>query len=387
MLLTNATVFTGDALLPDQAVRIEADRITAVAPGLIPEPGEPTHDLTGCTLAPGLVDLQLYGGSHEFLNETPTADTVRHIYRTHVQNGTTSMVPTLYSTTHVVNLRAIEAVRTVRAENPLGVLGLHLEGPYLNPVRRGAHSATLVRPPDMAELTEIFERGAGLLPLMTIAPERFSAADYQTLTDLIAHQPTDRRTRLSLGHSDATYAEATHFFDNGVGLVTHLYNAQRPFESREPGVVGAVLDHETVRASLIADGFHCAPAAIRLAYHVLGPTRLFLISDASFAHPPRPDFALGDFIIRYDHGRYLNQENKLAGSSITLLDAVRVCVQQADLPLTDALRMATVTPAEAIGMGDVLGRIGAGRVANLVAFGPDFGVRAVLANGVFVGMS
>ncbi len=387
MLLTNATVFIGESLLPAYSVRIDADRITAIGPDLTPNPDESTLDLTGCTLAPGLVDLQLYGGYQQFLNETPTADTVRHIYETHRRAGTTSLVPTLYSTSHVVNLQAAEAVRTVRAEEPLGVLGLHVEGPYLNPVRRGAHSAAQVRPPEAAELTDLFEKTGDVLTLLTIAPEIFTADQFQTLTTLLAAQPAYRRTRLSLGHSDATYAQATASFDAGVGLVTHLYNAQRPFESREPGVVGAVLDHGSVRASLIADGFHCAPAAIRLAYRMLGPNRLFLISDASFANPPRPNFAFGDFIIRYDRGRYLNQEDKLAGSSITLLEAVAVAVQQAGLPLADVLRMATTTPAESIGMSHAIGRIDVGRVANLVAFGTDFGVRAVFTNGQRVGMS
>ncbi len=387
MLLTHATVFASDnTLLPNSAVRIDGDRITAVGPDLIPYPDEHILDLTGCTLAPGLVDLQLYGGSQEFLNETPTPETVRHIYHTHRRNGTTSVVPTLYSTSHTVNLQAAEAVRTVRADDPLAVLGLHVEGPYLNPIRRGAHSAAQVRPPAEAELIDLFRRGGDVIRLLTIAPEIFSPSQFQMLLGLLNHQAVDQRTRLSLGHSDATYAEATKAFNNGIGLVTHLYNAQRPFESREPGVVGAVLDHPSVRASIIADGFHSAPAAIRLAYRMLGPDRLFMISDASFAYPPRPDFALNDFIIRYDQGRYLNQENKLAGSSITLLEAVRVAVQQAGLPLADVLRMATTTPADVIGMSDQLGRIAPGRIANLVAFDADFTVRTVLTNGQFVDM-
>jgi N-acetylglucosamine-6-phosphate deacetylase len=385
MLLQHATVFTGDTLLPNTSVRLDNQFVIDIGSNLTPAPGEPTFDLSGQYLAPGLVDLQVYGGSWQFLNETPTPETVRHIYETHRQNGTTSVVPTLYSTSHAVNLRGIDAVRTVQAEQPMGVLGLHIEGPYINPVRRGAHSPLAVRPPAEAELTELFARGHDMIRLLTIAPEVFRPDQFQVLTRLLDQQPANRRTRLSLGHSDATYAQAMTAFDNGISLATHLYNAMRPFESREPGVVGAIFDHATVRASLIADGFHSAPAAMRLAHRQLHrpgvSERLFLISDASFAHPPRPDFALGDFIIRYEDGRYLNQENKLAGSSITLLEAVRVCVQQAGLPLADALRMASTLPAEIVGYGDRLGRIAPGYVANLVAFDHNFSVGAVWTDG------
>ena len=340
MLFTNATVFTGSDFLPNTTVRVADGLITNVLTGEINESN--SLDFQGDYLIPGLVDLQLYGGSWQFLNQIPTPDTVRHIHDTHRQNGTTSVMPTLYSTSHGVILQAIEAVREVMHERPGGILGLHVEGPYINPIRRGAHSPKSVRPPDERELTELVDRGADVIKLLTIAPELFSPAQLDWLKQAAS------QTLLSLGHSNANYAEATAAFDTRISLVTHLYNAQRGFESREPGVVGAVFDHPSVRASLIADGFHCAPMAIRLAYKLLGPARLFLISDASFAHPPRPVFDFEDFQIRYDAGRYLNQEGKLAGSSVTLLEAVRVCVEQAGLPLADALRMATQTPADVI---------------------------------------
>ncbi len=376
--LHNATVLTADGWLPGASVTVADGLIQAVrtTEQAVTSDNE-SVDFQQDYLIPGLVDLQLYGGSAQFLNQTPTPDTVRHIHDTHVQNGTTSAMPTLYSTSHRVILQAIEAVREVMLDRHSGILGLHVEGPYLNPIRRGAHSPNYVRQPDERELTELFGRGADVIKLLTIAPEIFS----QERLDWLKRAAP--QTRLSLGHSNATYAEATEAFYNGVGLVTHLYNAQRGFESREPGVVGAVLDHPTVRASIIADGFHCAPMAIRLAYKLLGPERLFLISDASFANPPRPVFDFEDFQIRYDAGRYLNQEGKLAGSSITLLDAVKVCVEQAGLPLADALRMATQTPADIIGRPD-LGRIEPGCVANLVRLDKSLMVRGVWQNGVRV---
>jgi N-acetylglucosamine-6-phosphate deacetylase len=372
MVFANATVFTGSEFLTDASLEIANGLITGF---LTEETIDPdVLDLAGDYLIPGLVDLQLYGGSWQFMNETPTPETVRHVHDTHLQDGTTSVMPTLYSASHGVILQAIEAVRAVMQERPGGVLGLHVEGPYLNPVRRGAHSPNLVRNPDKQELAELFTIGADVIKLMTIAPEIFAPEMLDWLQEI------GPDTFFSLGHSNATYAEAMAAFDNGIDLVTHLYNAQRGFESREPGVVGAVFDHPTAQASLIADGFHCAPAAIRLAHRVLGPERLFLISDASFANPPRPAFDLDDFQIRYDNGRYLNQEGKLAGSSITLLEAVRVCVYQAGLPLADALKMATQTPANVIARSD-LGRIEPGCVANLVWLDKSLAVKGVWLNG------
>ncbi len=374
VLFTNATVFTGSDVLSGASVRIANGRIQEVLIGPVNEPN--AVDLQNQWLVPGFVDLQLYGGSDHYLNEEPTADTVRHIYETHRQNGTTSVMPTLYSTSHTTILSAIEAVKTVRLTNPLGVLGLHVEGPYLNPIRRGAHSQRYVRQPNESEIRELLAAGRDVIRIMTIAPECFTTEQIGWFRE--------SGWLLSAGHTDATYQQATAAFnavdetgEPAIGLVTHLYNAMRGFESREPGVVGAVFDHSTVKASLIADGFHCDPVAIRLAHRLL-PGRLFLISDATFAHPPRPSLAFEDFIIEYHDGRYTNQEGKLAGSSITLLDAVKVCIEKAGLAPEDAFRMATTLPAEIIGMGDQLGRILPGYVANLVVLDRALTVQQVV---------
>ena len=390
MIFTNATVFTGTDFLSNATVYVQDGRILAVDTGTFQREDsnetaqDEVVDLAGDYLVPGFVDLQLYGGSEAFLNESPTAETVRHIYETHLQNGTTSVLPTLYSTSHAVILQAIEAVREARLENPLGVLGLHVEGPYINPAKRGAHSLHYVRQPNEDELDELFERGEDVIRMITIAPEVFSEME---LLHIQTYKPEN--CRLSLGHSQATYEEATSFFTAGIPLVTHLYNAMRGFESREPGIVGAVFDHSTVRASLIADGFHCDPVAIRMAHRLMGD-RLFLISDATFANPlglPKASLDFEDFIIRYDippqqygsrgNGRYTNQEGKLAGSAITLLDAIRVCVNQARLPLLDTLRMATTIPAEVIGLGNELGKVQAGYVANLVRLDASLSLKGI----------
>ncbi|WP_266363502.1 N-acetylglucosamine-6-phosphate deacetylase [Tellurirhabdus rosea] len=373
LILTNATVFTGTEVLPDTTVRVSEGRIESVEPTDRNGSGDAAHtiyDLRGRWLVPGLVDLQLYGGSEQFLNGHPTAGTVRHILDTHRRNGTTTVLPTLYSTSYDVIDKAIRAVREVRAEHPLGVPGLHVEGPYVNPEKRGAHSLSYVRPPDARELNDLLTAGRDVIKILTIAPEVFTPEQLQWL----------QRTPfiLSAGHTNATYRQATEAFDNGIPLATHLYNAMRGFESREPGTAGAILDHPTVRASIVVDGFHCDFAAVRLAHRLLGD-RLFLISDAIFANPPRPALDFEDFVIRYHEGRYTNQEGKLAGSSITLLDAVRNGIRHVGLKPEEALRMASTVPAEIIGLGDQLGKIAPGYVANLVVLDEEWRCREVFA--------
>lgn len=389
LLFQNAAVFLGDRFLTGASVHVANGRIQAISDqsSETAPAGATVIDLAGDYLIPGLIDLQLYGGSQLFLNEIPTPDTVRHIFDTHNRNGTTTLLPTIHSTSLDVMQQAIDAVAVVRAENPLGVPGIHVEGPYFNPVKRGAHSAAFVRVPDEAELTTLFSRNADVIRILTLAPEIMPP---ERLAQLFALKHPN--TRLSLGHSNATYRQATDALNTGqIPLATHLYNAMRGFESREPGVVGAIFDHPTVCTSLVADGYHCDPATIRIAHRILGD-RLFLISDALFAAPPgvdspgvegpRPTFKLGEFVVHYatdprGPGRYMNDEGKLAGSALTLIDCVRVCVEKARLPLVDALRMATSIPADVAGLGDQIGRIQIGHAARLVRLDKSLTVQGV----------
>jgi N-acetylglucosamine-6-phosphate deacetylase len=385
----NATVFTGNDWLTGASVGIDNGRIQTLSTTTTEGTDETDTviDLNGDYLIPGLIDLQLYGGSHWFLNEQPTPDTVRHIYDTHARNGTTTLLPTIHSTSLDVMRQAMAAVQTVRAENPFGVPGLHIEGPYFNPIKRGAHSMAYVRTPADGELESLFSTNADAIRILTLAPEILTPDQLETIGRL-----KHSHTLLSLGHSNATYQQATDALNTGlIPLATHLYNAMRGFESREPGVVGAIFDHPGVRVSVIADGYHCNPATIRIAHKVLGD-RLFLISDALFANPPRPEFTLGQFVVHYESdaagqgpGCYVNDEGKLAGSAITLLDCVRVCVDQVGLSLTDALRMASSIPAEIIGMGDELGAIEPGYVANLVRLDKSLRLKNVWASGQMIG--
>ncbi len=374
----NATVFTGEEWLTGASVRVSNGRIEGISTDNTQSADATTIDLNGDYLIPGLVDLQLYGGSDLFLNDQPTPETVRHIYDSHARNGTTTLLPTIHSTSLEIMQQSMKAVATVRDENPFGVPGIHVEGPYFNPIKRGAHSTAYVRTPAEGELETLFSTNADVIRILTLAPEILTDNQLATINRL-----KHANTLLSLGHSNATYEQATAAFNEGIPLATHLYNAMRGFESREPGVVGAVFDHPAVRASIIADSYHCNPTTIRIAYRLLGE-RLFLISDALFANPPRPNFELGQFVVHFEPdgegsgpGRYVNNEGNLAGSAITLIDCVKIAVEQAGIPLINALRMASTIPAQIIGLGDQLGRIQPGYVANLARLDKSLTVKQV----------
>jgi N-acetylglucosamine-6-phosphate deacetylase len=360
--LGNATLFTGDAVERGKVLWVEQGTIWAVCtPADLPD-RVPVLDLHGAWLLPGLVDVQLYGGSTGFFTRDLSLESLENMVLTHRSEGTTTLLPTLFSTSRERILRAMEVVREYQAQGRQGVAGLHVEGPFINPVKRGAHSAAMVRPPTREELQELISRGRDVVKIMTIAPECFDSA----LLDLLRGSGW----AIAAGHTHATYAELNAFFDQGFSLVTHLYNAMRPLESRDPGAVGTVFDRPDVHASIIVDGYHCDYAAVRIAKKLMGE-RLFLISDATFAKYAGTRLEFEGFTLNYDGYRFLNDEGKLAGSAITLLDAVRNCVQRVGIAPDEAFRMATAYPARHLNLHNKLGYLRPGYRADLLALVPD----------------
>ena len=368
VILTNATIFTGEVVLHDHALWLEAGKIRAVLSVDEVPASVPTRNMNGAWLVPGFVDFQLYGGSTGFLTQDGSVESLTNMYQTHVQDGTTTIVPTVYSTTKERILAAVEAIRQYWTLGLPGVAGLHVEGPFISQAKRGAHSDKMVRPPSREELTELIEKGSGIIKVMTIAPECFD----DSLLELL--QTTD--WAIAAGHTNATSTQMTAFFDKGFHLATHLYNAMRPMESRELGVVGTIFDRPDVHVSLIADGYHCDFGAIRIAKKLLGE-RLFLISDATFAKYEGTRFEFEGFVTNYDGERFTNDQGLLAGSCITLLDAVRICIQKVGIPPEETFRMASTYPARQLGMDERLGYLKPGYVANIVALTPDLAVQEV----------
>ncbi len=354
----NGRVLSERGFEPDLCVIVEDGHIVAVLPGPAPE-GAQQVDLQGRYLAPGFIDTQVNGGGDVLFNDAPTIEGLRAIARAHRRFGTTGLLPTLISDEVPVMLRAIAAVREAIAAGVPGILGIHLEGPYLAPARKGVHDPGKFHTPNEDELDRIASLDNGKT-LLTLAPERFEDA---TLRALAA-----RGVLLSAGHTAADYDRLRSAFANGVRGVTHLFNAMLPLGSREPGGVGACIDDPDSWCGVIADGEHVHDASLRIAIAAKPRGKIMLVTDAM---PPvggeREDFSLYGQPMTCRDGRCTTAEGALAGSGLDMATAVRNCVRRLGLPLAEACRMASTYPAEFLGLGQELGRIAPGYRADLVA--------------------
>ncbi|MGI4883597.1 MAG: N-acetylglucosamine-6-phosphate deacetylase [Janthinobacterium lividum] len=365
-LLTNCTVHTGRAVLPHHAVLIDGELIAAVLPAVEAPADVPRHDLGGANLCPGFVDLQLYGGGSILFSVEPTAAALADLRAHTLRHGTTSFLPTMPTNAPALVQAAVAAVRTAQPTTP-GLLGLHLEGPYLNPAKKGAHRAEFIQRPAPGPLAALLAASAGVLRLMTLAPE-------MAAPDAVA-QLRAAGVVCSAGHSDATFAQGQAAFrGGGFAAATHLFNAMSGLLHRAPGLVGAVLDDAAAAASVVADGVHVDYAAVRIAHKIMGE-RLFLITDAV------NESTHGAYQFRRQADHFVDANGTLAGSALTMLTAVRNCVQRVGIALPEALRMASLYPARVLGLANHLGLIEPGYRADLCAFDHEFNAGATVLHG------
>ncbi|MFT3974220.1 MAG: N-acetylglucosamine-6-phosphate deacetylase [Amaricoccus sp.] len=372
-----AAIFDGDRLHATAALVVEDGRVAAIVPPDEAPRGERVL-LAGGTLAPGFIDLQVNGGGGLLLNDAPTLDGIRAICATHARLGTLGLLPTLITDTPETTRAAIAAgIAAAEAEVP-GFLGLHLEGPHLDPRRKGAHDGRLIRPMTADDL-DTLRAAAARLPalLVTVAPE---AVDPQQVAALAAAGAI-----VSLGHSDTPAAGAQASFGAGARLVTHIFNAMSQFGSRAPGLAGAALDSGEVRAGLIADGIHVDPLTIRVALAAKpGADTVFVVTDAmAVAGTDATCFTLNGRTIHRRDGRLTLADGTLAGADVDMAGALRVLTGAVGLTLGQALRMATVAPALALGRPD-LGRLGPGSPADLVHLDAGLGLTGVWRGGTRV---
>ncbi len=354
-------VFDGAALHRDSAVVIEGTDVVAIELRNNLPPGLPVRTVhSGAWLAPGFIDTQVNGGGDVLFNDEPTVEGIAAIAAAHRRFGTTALLPTLISDTPEISAKAIAAVAAAHATMP-SVLGIHLEGPFLSPERPGVHNPRALRRPEADDLKMITRGGHGVT-LVTLAPEQAPAG---FINELAAAS-----VRVALGHSVATYAQTRAAMAEGLTGFTHLFNAMRPLTSREPGPIAAALESPSVWFGMIVDGIHVDPAMLRLALR--GLAQPVLVTDAM---PPvggaRQGFSLYGDAIAVRDGRCLRADGTLAGSVLDMAGAVRNCVDQLGIPLTDALRFASSNPANFLGLGGRLGRLAPGYRADLVAFDPD----------------
>ena len=372
--LSNCKIYTGSDVLTDHAVVIENELIKKVCPiSELPE-GIEVRDLNGANLSPGFIDLQLNGCGGVMLNDEITADTMQIMHKANLKSGCTSFLPTLITSSDEDMRAVITAAREYHNQYQNQSLGLHLEGPYLNVAKKGIHSVDHIRKSD-SEMIELICENNDLVAKVTLAPELNDQEHIERLRKA--------GVVVSIGHTNATYAEARQGFESGITFATHLFNAMTPMVGREPGVVGAIYDTPEVYAGIIADGFHVDYANIRIAHKIKGE-KLVLVTDATA--PAGADMEYFIFVgkkVYYRDGKCVDENGTLGGSALTMIEAVQNTVEHAGIALDEALRMATLYPATAIGVESKLGRIKKGMVANLAVFDRDFNVKATVVNGQY----
>lgn len=355
-----ATVLTNARLLVDGAIRdgldvaVEGGTIVAVGAGLAGE----TLDLGGGLLAPGFIDTQVNGGGGVLFNDEPTPEGIAAIGAAHRRFGTTGFLPTLISDDLDVIARAIDATAEAIARGVPGVLGLHIEGPFLNAARKGVHDASKFRTLDDAAV-ELLSRPTDGVTLVTLAPE---TTDPATISALAA-----RGVVIAAGHTDATYAQTKAALEAGVTGFTHLFNAMSPLSHRAPGAVGAALESRTAWCGLIVDGLHVDPVVLKLALRCRPLDRFMLVTDAmpGVGHD-QSWFTLQGKRIEVRDGVCVDPNGTLAGSHLDMAGAVRNAMAMMDLTEVEALEMAAASPAAFLGMADRRGRIAPGQAADLV---------------------
>jgi N-acetylglucosamine-6-phosphate deacetylase len=353
-------LFDGETMLGPSMLEIREGRIVAVHPPETAAGDVPVTVLPKDTvLAPGFIDTQVNGGGGVLLNDDPSARGIRAIAAAHRRFGTTGLLPTLITDSPETMTSLLAAAES--GHGVPGVLGFHLEGPFLNPARKGIHPLAHIREISPSDVMALCQLGALGSSLVTLAPECVPPAIVRALVAA--------GLRISIGHSAATGEQARAALDDGATGVTHLFNAMSQMTAREPGIVGAALALDALYAGIICDGLHVDPLALKAAFRAKGRERLMLVTDAMpLVGTDATSFQLQGRTIKLADKRLTDDAGTLAGAHLTMFDAVRNAVRMMDIPLEDALRMASTTPADFLGVGHARGRLAPGYRADLVAF-------------------
>jgi N-acetylglucosamine-6-phosphate deacetylase len=344
-------LFTGDSWLQDHAVVTEDGIIKDILPvSSLPKNNAP-EDFPGCFLAPAFMDIQIYGAHKKLFAVYPDPDSLRELNEYCRNGGAAFCMPTAATNTREVFYKCIDAIRLYWKQGGEGVLGFHIEGPWINPKKKGAHIESIIHSPTIREVEELLAYGKDVIKIITLAPEVCSP---EIINLILSHDIV-----ISAGHSNATYNQAMDGFNNGIKTVTHLYNAMSPLQHREPGLVGATFNNENVMSSVIPDGHHVDYAAIRIAKKIMGK-RLFVITDAVTETNE-------GYYQHYLAGDKYESAGILSGSALTMNKAVQNLVNHVDIELDEALRMCSLYPARVLKMENELGRIKANQKAKMVA--------------------
>ena len=345
-------LFTGSEWLNDLVIHIVNDMVV----GIDQKGFDANH--ASPFIIPALIDLQLYGAGGKLLSEFPEKETIEKIYQYCIESGTGFFQPTIASQSMDIIYASIDAVKTYQAAGGKGCIGLHLEGPWINVGKKGAHDVSVIQVPDIEEVISVLAYGKDIISMITLAPEVCTPEIIKTIQDA--------GVVVSAGHTNASYETAMQFFDDGIPVATHLFNAMSAFQHRAPGVVGALFNHPTAMSSIVADGYHVDFSAIRIAKKIMGD-RLFCITDAvtSSSTGLYQHALVGD---RYESA------GTLSGSALTQLKSIQNLVEQVGIPLDEAIKMCSVYPAKVMQNKNITGSIEINKKANLLCLSVELAI-------------
>jgi N-acetylglucosamine-6-phosphate deacetylase len=345
-------LFTGSEWLNDVVLHIENDLVIEIN-----QKGFDAHNAIPFII-PALIDLQLYGADEKLLSEFPEKETIEKIHQYCIESGVAFFQPTIASQSMDIIYASIDAVKAYQSLGGKGCIGLHIEGPWIHTSKKGAHDASVIHMPNLEEVESILAYGNGVIGMITLAPEICTPEIIKTIQDA--------GVVVSAGHTNASYENAMQFFNDGITVATHLFNAMSPFQHRAPGVVGALFDHPTAMSSIVADGYHVDYAAIRVAKKIMGD-RLFCITDAVTT----TNTGL------YQHtlvGEKYESAGTLSGSALTQLKSIKNLVEQVDIPLDEAIKMCSVYPAKVMQNKNITGKIEINKKANLLFLSAELAI-------------
>ena len=370
--LIGAQLFSGKEFFDNRALLIDGENIIDIINEHdIPKNFE-IQKLNGGILSPGFIDLQVNGGGGKLFNNSPDKESLNAIIEAHQHFGTTSIMPTVISDSLNVLKRCTTTI-SEEIENNKSLLGVHIEGPFFNVKYRGVHQKQYINTIN-SDYLNLFESLKDFPVMLTLAPECISTKQLKHLKSL--------GFKILAGHTDASYDQLEEAIKYGLDGFTHLFNAMGQISAREPGVVGSALTFDNATASIIVDLHHVHPSLIQMAYKQKPQGKLFFVSDSmATIHHGEPSFELYDEVVSESNGRIINSEGKLAGSSITQIDAIKNAYQSCNIPLNEALAMASRYPAEYLGVANYLGSLKSGYRADLTHFDLDFQVQNVWVAG------